>query len=59
MRDVRSRLGVAYKAQITTVVVILTLAIALHRSPRWRSVVPWGLLLGSGSRSASQRLPCR
>ena len=47
MRDVRSRLGVAYKAQITTVVVLLTLAIALRRSPRWRSVVPWGLLLGS------------
>ena len=47
MRDVRSRLGAAYTAQLAALVVILALAIGLHRSPRWRSVVPWGLLLGS------------
>ena len=47
MRDVRSRLGAAYTAQLTALVGILALAIGLHRSPRWRSVVPWGLLLGS------------
>ena len=47
MRDVRSRLGAAYTAQLVALVVILALAIGLHRSRRWRSVVPWGLLLGS------------
>jgi integral membrane protein (TIGR01906 family) len=47
MRDVRSRLGAAYKAQLVALVVLVALAIACRRSPRWRSVVPWGLLLGS------------
>ena len=47
MRDVRSRLGAAYTAQLVALIAILALAIALHRSRRWRSVVPWGLLLGS------------
>ena len=47
MRDVRSRLGTAYTAQVAALVVILALAIGLRRSRRWRSVVPWGLLLGS------------
>ena len=47
MRDVRSLLGAAYTAQLAALVAILALAIALHRSRRWRSVVPWGLLLGS------------
>ena len=47
MGDVRSRLGAAYRAQLVVLVILLALAIALHRSPRWRSVVPWGLLFGS------------
>ncbi len=47
MRDVRSRLGAAYTAQLVALVVLLVLALACRRSPRWRSVVPWGLLLGS------------
>jgi len=47
MRDVRSRLGAAYTAQLAALFVIIALAIGLHRSRRWRSVVPWGLLLGS------------
>jgi integral membrane protein (TIGR01906 family) len=47
MRDVRSRLGAAFKAQLAVLVFILVLAIALHRSRRWRRVVPRGLLLGS------------
>ena len=47
MRDVRSRLGAAYRAQLIALALILALAIGLHRSRRWRSVVPWGLLLGS------------
>jgi integral membrane protein (TIGR01906 family) len=47
MGDVRSRLGVAFKAQLVVLLVLLALAISLFRSPRWRSVVPWGLLVGS------------
>jgi len=47
MRDVRSRLGVAYTAQLLALVAILALGIACGRSRRWRFVVPWGLLLGS------------
>ena len=47
MRDVRSRLGAAFTAQLVALVAILALAVACRRSPRWRPVVPWGLLLGS------------
>jgi integral membrane protein (TIGR01906 family) len=47
MRDVRSRLGTAYTAQLIALVVILVLGIVLHRSARSRSIVPWGLLAGS------------
>jgi integral membrane protein (TIGR01906 family) len=47
MRDVRSRLGVAYTAQLVALIMIAVLAIVLHRSRRWRFVVPWGLLVGS------------
>jgi integral membrane protein (TIGR01906 family) len=47
MRDVRSRLGAAYTAQLVALVLVLALAIGLHRSSHWRSVVPRGLLLGS------------
>ncbi len=47
MRDVRSRLGAAYRAQLVALVVLLALAIGCRRLQRWRSVVPWGLLLGS------------
>jgi integral membrane protein (TIGR01906 family) len=47
MRDVRSLLGAAFTAQLVALIAILALAIGLHRSRRWRSVVPWGLLLGS------------
>ena len=47
MRDVRSRLGAAYRAQLVALVVLLALAIGCRRSQRWRSVAPRGLLLGS------------
>jgi integral membrane protein (TIGR01906 family) len=47
MADVRSRLGAAFRMQLTALVILLGLAVALYRSPRWRSVVPRGLLLGS------------
>ena len=47
MRDVRSRLGVAYTAQLVALIMIAVLAIVLHRSRRWRFVVPCGLLIGS------------
>ena len=47
MRDVRSRLGVAYTAQLVALIMIALLAIVLHRSRRWRFVVPCGLLIGS------------
>jgi integral membrane protein (TIGR01906 family) len=47
MADVRSRLGVAYRAQLVACVVLLALALGLARSPRGRSVVPGGLLFGS------------
>ena len=42
-----SRLGVAYRAQLAVLVVLLGLAVALYRSPRWRAVVPRGILAGS------------
>ena len=47
MSDVRSLLGAAYTAQLVALIAILVLAIALHRSRRWRTVVPSGLLVGS------------
>ncbi len=47
MRDVRVRLGAAYRGQLVVLVVLLVLAVSCFRSPRWRSVVPWGLLIGS------------
>jgi len=47
MRDVRVRLGAAYRGQLVVLVALLFLAVALFRSRRWRSVVPWGLLIGS------------
>lgn len=47
MADVRSRLGAAYRGQLVVLVILLVLAVAFLRSPRWRSVVPWGLLIGS------------
>jgi integral membrane protein (TIGR01906 family) len=47
MRDVRERLGVAFRAQLAVLVILLGLAVCLYRSPRWRSVVPRGLLVGS------------
>jgi integral membrane protein (TIGR01906 family) len=47
MHDVRLRLEVAFRAQLAVLVVVLGLAVALYRSPRWRSVVPRGILVGS------------
>ena len=47
MADVRRLLGVALRAQIAALVLLAALALALCRSPRWRTVVPRGLLVGS------------
>jgi integral membrane protein (TIGR01906 family) len=47
MRDVRERLGIAFRAQLLVVVVIVTLGFTLRRSVRWRVVVPRGLLVGA------------
>ena len=47
MADVRSRLGAAYRGQLAVLVILLALTVAFYRSPRWRSVVPWGLMIGS------------
>ena len=47
MSDVRSRLGAAYTTQVVALIALLVLAIPLHRSRRWRSVVPTGILTGS------------
>ena len=47
MADVRGVLGNALTAQLALLLVLLVLALALFRSPRWRSVVPRGLLIGS------------
>ena len=47
MADVRSRLGAAYRAQLAALVLLAVAALALLRSPRWRTVVPRGLLIGS------------
>ena len=47
MADVRSRLGLALRAQLVVLLVLCVLALALFRSPRWREVVPRGLLIGS------------
>ena len=47
MADVRGVLGNALTAQLALLLVLLVLALALFRSPRWRAVVPRGLLIGS------------
>ncbi len=47
MRDVRSLLGIALRAQLAVVVVLVSLGIAFLRSARWRTVVPRGLLVGA------------
>ncbi len=47
MADVRHRLGAALRLQLAAFIVLLVLAVSLARSPRWRSVVPRGLLVGS------------
>ncbi len=47
MADVRSRLAVAFTAQLVVLGVLVALALGLVRSTRWRSVVPRGLLAGS------------
>lgn len=47
MGDVRTRLGISYRAQFAVLAILLVLTVALFRSPRWRSVVPWGLVAGS------------
>ncbi len=47
MADVRGVLGNALTAQLALLLLLLVLALALFRSPRWRSVVPRGLLIGS------------
>ena len=60
MRDVRSRLGAAYTAQLVALVAILALAIALHRSPPLALRRPVGAAARlARSRSASRRSPCR
>ena len=47
MADVRRRLGTAFRAQLAALALLVVLAVALARSRRWRTVVPWGLLSGS------------
>jgi integral membrane protein (TIGR01906 family) len=47
MKDVRELLGIAFRAQLVAVVVIVVLGLALLRSVRWRTVVPLGLLVGA------------
>lgn len=47
MADVRSRLGVAFAAQLAALALLAALTAALFRSQRWRTVVPRGLLYGS------------
>lgn len=47
MADVRGVLGNALTAQFALLLLLLVLALALFRSPRWRAVVPRGLLIGS------------
>jgi integral membrane protein (TIGR01906 family) len=47
MADVRSRLGAAFVAQLAALVILAIAALAFLRSPRWRKVVPRGLLIGS------------
>jgi len=47
MQDVRDLLGTAFRAQIAVLLGLVVAGIALHRSARWRRVVPLGLLLGS------------
>jgi len=47
MQDVRDMLGTAFRAQIAVVLALVVAGIALHRSARWRRVVPLGLFIGS------------
>ena len=47
MQDVRALLGAAFSAARRARGARSSLAMALSRSRRWRTVVPWGLLLGS------------
>ena len=47
MSDVRTRLGVAFRAQLVVVAVIAVLALLLARVAGWRGVVPRGLLICS------------
>lgn len=47
MADVRSRLGAGFKAQLAAFALLGLAAVTLFRSPRWRTVVPRGLLVGS------------
>lgn len=47
MADVRRLLGVAFRAQVVVLVLLVALALALHRSQRWRTAVPRGLLIGA------------
>jgi len=47
MQDVRDLLGAAFRAQIAVVLALVAAGVGLHRSTRWRRVVPLGLLVGS------------
>jgi len=47
MADVRSRLGAAFTVQLAVLLILVVAALAFFRSPRWRTVVPRGLLIGS------------
>jgi integral membrane protein (TIGR01906 family) len=47
MQDVRNLLGAAFRAQIAVLLALAVAGVALHRSARWRRVVPRGLLIGS------------
>jgi integral membrane protein (TIGR01906 family) len=49
MRDVRTLLGRALRAQLVVLGLLVVLAAALSRSPRARRVTPLGLLLGSAA----------
>ena len=59
MRDVRSRLGAAYTAQLVALVVILALAIGSIARRAGAPSSRGGCCSAPCSRSASRRLPCR
>ncbi len=47
MSDVRSRLGAVFRGELVVLVLLAALGLTLARSPRWRTVVPRGMLAGA------------